>query len=55
MTTLLGLDPPDAAERMKSQLMEDARASGDNYIFNWSNFIVALDYFYRGLNKEARR
>jgi class 3 adenylate cyclase/tetratricopeptide (TPR) repeat protein len=52
--TVLGLDSLEAADRMKSELMQDSISLGDNYILNWSYFAVALDYMYRGLYVEAR-
>ena len=54
MTSLLGLDSLEAAERMKSELLADSHRFGDNYVLNYTYFAVALDYFYRGLSKEAR-
>ena len=54
ITSLLGLDPPEAAERMKSELLANSHDFGDNYVLNYAYFAVAVDYFYRGLSKEAR-
>jgi hypothetical protein len=54
MRSFLGLDPLDAAERMKAELMNDCVRIGDNIILNWSHFDIAWDYLYRGLMVEAR-
>jgi tetratricopeptide (TPR) repeat protein len=52
---ILGLDPPEAADRMKEELAQDCTQSGDNFILNWAYVFIVFDYFYRGLNKEARQ
>ena len=51
---ILGLDPLEAADRMKEELARNAARSGDNFILNWAQVFIVFDYFYRGLNKEAR-
>jgi class 3 adenylate cyclase len=51
---MLGLDPLEVSEKMKSQLMEDSLRFGDNFIINWSHFFLCFDYLYRGLHKEVR-
>jgi hypothetical protein len=52
---ILGLDPLEAADRMKEELARDAARSGDNFILNWASIFIVFDYFYRGLNEEARK
>jgi len=52
--SFLGLDPVDAVERMKAELMDDCLRFGDNIIFNWCHFHIAWDYISRGLMVEAR-
>jgi class 3 adenylate cyclase len=51
---ILGLDPLEAADRMKEDLARDCARSGENFILNWAYVFIVFDYFYRGLNKEAR-
>jgi class 3 adenylate cyclase/tetratricopeptide (TPR) repeat protein len=52
--TIRGADSPEVAEEMKATLLDDSRRYGDSYIRNWSFWLVAWDYMYRGLMKEAR-
>lgn len=54
-TIILGLDALDAADRMKRELAEDCVRSDDKFILNWAHVFIVFDYFYRGLNKEARQ
>ena len=54
MSSYLGLHPLEVADRKKAEMMEDCVHFGDAYICNWGFYFVAWDYFYRGLNKEAR-
>jgi hypothetical protein len=54
MRSILGLDSLEAADRMKAELMDDSLQFGDNFIRIWACWIVAFDYLYRGLFKEAK-
>lgn len=54
MSSYLGLHPLEVADQKKAEMMEDCVHFGDAYICNWGFYFVAWDYFYRGLNQEAR-
>src|SRR5271166_3961606 len=53
--SFLALYPNEIAEQMKIKLIDDVLRFGDGFINNYGYFFVAWDYFYRGLNKDARR
>ena len=55
MSSFLGLHSLEVASRIKAEVIDDCLRFGDTFIVNWGYFQVAWDYFYRGLNKEARQ
>jgi tetratricopeptide (TPR) repeat protein len=50
----MGLDAPETSERMSAEMMEDSLRYGDNYIRNFSSWMVGQHYLRHGLLKEAR-
>ncbi|HZZ21897.1 MAG TPA: AAA family ATPase [Roseiarcus sp.] len=52
--SFMGLDTPETGERMSADMMEDSLQYGDNYIRNFSSWMVGQDYIVHGLLKEAR-
>ena len=54
MSSLLGLNSLEVVDRMKEKLMDDSLQFGDNFIRIMSFWIIAFDYLYRGLFKEAK-
>ncbi len=50
----MGLDTPETSERMSAEMMEDSVRYGDNYIRNFSSWMVGQQYLLHGLFKEAR-
>jgi tetratricopeptide (TPR) repeat protein len=50
----MGLDSPETSERMSAEMMEDSLRYGDNYIRNFSSWMVGQQYLLHGLFKEAR-
>jgi class 3 adenylate cyclase len=50
----MGLDAPETSERMSAEMMEDSLRYGDNYIRNFSSWMVGQQYLLHGLFKEAR-
>ena len=50
----MGLDAPETSERMSAEMMEDSLRYGDNYIRNFSSWMVGQRYLRHGLFKEAR-
>ena len=52
--SFMGLDTPETGERMSADMMEDSLQYGDNYIRNFSSWMVGQHYIVHGLLKEAR-
>ena len=51
----MGLDAPETSERMSAEMMEDSLRYGDNYIRNFSSWMVGQHYLRHGLLKERVR
>ena len=45
----MGLDAPETSERMSAEMMEDSLRYGDNYIRNFSSWMVGQHYLRHGL------